>query len=322
MKLVRMLSRVLAASLRTLVRRLFRGPHRPSWSLTTELAWASMRALLVGSVAHGITELRALPAPARKDERVRREGVDAGGVPAEWIDPTAGTTPDRVILYLHGGGYVFGSLATHGEITARLAAETPARVLSVDYRLAPEHPFPAAHDDCLCAYRWLLGQGVAPNRIVIAGDSAGAALAAGTLIALRDANETAPASGLLISPWIDPLANGGSIETNEPYDVGDRSFLVACCDAYMAGKVPEDPRVVPLRGDLTGLPPLFIAIGSCEILFDQARALHEKARSEGVESSLVVYDEMFHGFQNLAPMVPTAARAVSEMSDFVRAQTP
>ena len=267
-----------------------------------------------------MTELRALPTLLGADARVRRETVDAGGIAAEWISPAAGEAPDRVILYLHGGGYVWGC-GSHRE-TATLAADTPARVLSVDYRLAPEHPFPAAHDDCLTAYRWLVAQGVAPDRIVIAGDSAGGALATGTLLSLRDAGETLPAGGLLISPWIDPLATGGSIEDNAPYDVGDREYLVACINEYMEGKVPEDPRVVALRGDLTGLPPLFITIGSCEMLLDQARALHAKTRAEGVESRLVEYPDQFHGHWQLAPWLPEAARAVSEMSDFVRARTP
>ena len=134
---------------------------------------------------------KSLPEPRGSDPRVRVERIDADGVPAEWCIPIA-EEPARVILYLHGGGYVFGSPDTHREIITRLAIETPARVLAPDYRLAPEHRFPAAHDDCLTTYRWLVSRGVEPSQIVVAGDSAGGALSVGTLLALRDAGEPQP----------------------------------------------------------------------------------------------------------------------------------
>ena len=322
MKTARFLVMLIGAVTRVLARRLVRGPHRPTWSLTTELAWVSMRTALIGSVKLGVTWLKGFPAPRGSDPRVRFESVDADGVPAEWCIPTEGETPTRVVLYLHGGGYVFGSPATHREIITRLAAETPARVLAPDYRLAPEHRFPAAHDDCLRVYRWLLEQGVAPDRIVVAGDSAGGGLSMGILLSLRDAGEAQPAGAVLVSPWIDPLASGGSIEANEPFDVGNRDFLVACITEYLDGKAPDDPRVVPLQGDVAGLAPLFIAIGSCEILSDQAYALDARARSAGVECRLVEYEDQFHAFQNLASMIPEAARAISEMAGFVRERTP
>jgi acetyl esterase/lipase len=318
MATVRFLVMLIAAAVGVMARRLVRRPRRPTWSLATELAWASMRTALLGSLRPGVTWLRSLPAPRGSDPRVRLEGVDAGGVPAQWCVPAQGETPERVVLYLHGGGYVFGSPATHRDIITRLAVESPARVLAPDYRLAPEHRFPAAHDDCLRAYRWLVDQGVPPEHIVVAGDSAGGGLTMGTLLSLRDAGEAQPAGAVLISPWIDPLASGGSIETNEPYDVFDRAFLVACITEYLEGKAPEDPRVVPLRCDLEGLAPLFIAIGSCEILLDQARALDAKARAEGVACRLALVEEQFHAFQSVAALVPEAARAVSEMSGFVR----
>ena len=309
------------AILRTVARRLVRGPHRPSWTWATELAWVSMRSVLIGSVKLGTGWLKSLPEPRGSDPRVRVERIDADGVPAEWWMPIA-EEPARVILYLHGGGYVFGSPGTHREIITRLATETPARVLAPDYRMAPEHRFPAAHDDCLTAYRWLVSRGVEPAQIVVAGDSAGGALSVGTLLALRDAGELQPAGAVLVSPWVDPLAAGGSMETNEPYDIGNRDFLVACIQEYMDGKTPDDPRVAPLRGDLAGLAPLFIAIGSCEVLFDQVHALSARARSAGVETRLAAYEDQFHAFQNLASLIPEAARAIGEMSAFAREKTP
>jgi acetyl esterase/lipase len=312
---------LVAALLRTTVRRIARGPRRPSWTWRTELAWASTRAAVMGSVKLGVTWLKSLPQPRGHDPQVRIEPVDAGGVPAEWCIPVEGELPDRVILYLHGGGYVFGSPRSHREIITRLALETPARVLAPDYRLAPEHRFPAAHDDCLAAYRWLAAQGVAPQRIVVAGDSAGGALAVGTLLSLRDAGEPQPAAAVLVSPWIDPLASGGSIDENEPFDIGNRDFLVACIEEYLDGKAPDDARVAPLLGDLRGLAPLFIGIGSCEMLLDQAHVLDARARAAGCKTWLAEYEDQFHGFQNLARIIPAAARTVSEMAAFAREKT-
>jgi acetyl esterase/lipase len=322
MKTARYLFMLIGALLRTAVTRLVRGPRRPTWSWRTELAWASMRTALIGSVKLGVTWLKSFPEVRASDARVRFEPVDAGGIPAEWALPVEGDPPARVILYLHGGGYVFGSPRTHREIITRLAAETPARVLAPDYRLAPEHRFPAAHDDCLAAYHWLVSQGVEPSQIVVAGDSAGGGLSVGTMLSLRDAGEPQPAGAVLVSPWIDPLAAGGSIETNEPYDIGNRDFLVACIHEYTDGKPPEDPRVAALRADLSGLAPLFIAIGSCEVLRDQAHALEARASAAGVDTRIVVYEDLFHAFQNLASMIPEAARAISEMSAFAREKTP
>lgn len=312
---------LVVALLGTAAQRLARGPRRPTWTWRTELTWASMRSALIGSVKLGVGWLKSFPEVRSSVTGVRFENVDAGGVSAQWCLPCEGEPPQRVILYLHGGGYVFGSPGTHQEIIARLAVETPARVLAPDYRLAPEHRFPAAHDDCLAVYHWLVSQDVRPSQIVVAGDSAGGGLAIGTLLSLRDAGESQPAGAVLVSPWIDPLASGGSLVSNEPYDIGNRDFLLACIHEYLDGKPPDDPRVAPLPHDLSGLAPLFIAIGSCEVLWDQAHTLDARARAAGVETRLAVYEDQFHAFQNLAAAIPEAARAIGEMAGFARERT-
>ncbi|MBW2281583.1 MAG: alpha/beta hydrolase [Deltaproteobacteria bacterium] len=320
MKTLRFLATVIAGAFSVVLRRLFRGALRPTWTLRTELLRMSVRATLMGSVRFGVPWLRSLPSPARPDPHTRLDDVDAGGVPARWCVPTGADADDRVVLYLHGGGYVFGSPRTHADIIARLAAQVPARVLAVEYRLGPEFPFPAAHDDCLAAYRWLVAQGTDPSRIVLAGDSAGGGLCTGTLLSLREAREPQPAGALLISPWVDPLADGGTIRSNEPFDVGTRDFLVNCIGLYLEGKPPDDARVAPLGADLRGLAPLFIGVGRCEMLLDQARALDARARDHGVKTQLSEYEDQFHVFQNLAAFIPEADRAVDEMVGWVRSR--
>ena len=310
-----------AAEARALVRRATRGPARPGRSLRTELAVAAMRAVLERSKRRGIPWLReaqlaALPR-SRFLRQVRFSPVDAGGVRARWCIPTGDPAARRTIVYFHGGGYVIGSVDTHRETIARLAVQARARVLGVDYRLAPEHRFPAAHDDCLAAVRWALAAGAEPARLALAGDSAGGALAAATLVALRDAREPLPAAAVLISPWVDPLAEGGSIDAQEPFDFGDRELLLGWIEAYLGRDAPRDPRVFLLDAKLEGLPPLLVQAGSAEILLDQVRAFAERARAAGVDVRLDVHDDMFHDFQMQAPLIPAGARAMDDVARFL-----
>jgi len=309
------------AEARALAHRVARGRARPGWSLRTELAVAAMRAVLERSKQRGIPWLReaqgaALPRSHYLRE-VRFEPVDAGGVPSRWCVPSADPSTRRTVVYFHGGGYVIGSVDTHRETIARLAVQARARVLGVDYRLAPEHRFPAAHDDCLRATRWAIAAGAEPARLALAGDSAGGALAAATLVALRDTREPLPAAAVLISPWVDPLASGGSIDANEPFDFGDRSLLVGWIDEYLSRGAPRDPRVFLLDAKLDGLPPLLIQAGSAEILIDQVRAFAERARAAGVDVRLDVADDMFHDFQMQAALIPEGARAMDRAAHFL-----
>jgi acetyl esterase/lipase len=309
-----------AAGARTAARRLARGPARPGWSWRSELAVAAMRAVLLPSKARGVPWLRAvqdaMPAFSAALRRVRFTPVDAGGVPATWCEPLAGADP-RTIVYLHGGGYVIGSPEGHGDLIARLALGARARVLGVEYRLAPEHRFPAAHDDCLAATRWVLAGGVAPRTLAVAGDSAGGALAVATLCALRDAGQPLPAAGVLLCPWTDPLAAGGSMDANEPFDFGDRELLVGWIEAYAPGEAGHDPRVRVLDARLEGLPPLLVQVGGAEILLDQVRAFAERARRAGVAVRLDEWPDMFHDWQLQAARLPEGARAVERIVGFL-----
>lgn len=253
----------------------------------------------------------------RLAEDVTATPISAGGVPAEWVaTPNAGGT---VVLYLHGGGYTSGSIVSHRELASRIARAAAARVLLLGYRLAPEHPFPAAVDDALAAYDWLLAQGSAPSEIAIAGDSAGGGLAAATLLALRDAGKPLPAAGVLLSPWTDLTLSGESIASR-----ADRDPMVATgslqemVDAYLAGADPRHSLASPLLADLTGLPPLLVQVGGREILYDDATRLVERAQAAGVQATLDEDPEMIHVFQALAALLPEGQAAIDRIGRFIQ----
>jgi acetyl esterase/lipase len=245
------------------------------------------------------------------------ERVDAGGVPAEWV-----TTPDadgeRVLYYLHGGGYVLCSVDTHREMISRLSRAARARALAVDYRLAPEHPFPAAVDDSVAAYRWLLGTGVEPARVVIAGDSAGGGLTVATLLALRDSGDPLPAAGVCISPWVDMEGLGESMTTRAEADpTVQRDGIVEMGQAYLGGADARSPLAAPIYADLSGLPPLLIQVGTAETLLDDSTRLVEQARSYGVDVTFEPWDDMFHVWHSYASMLPEAQQAIDRIGEFI-----
>jgi epsilon-lactone hydrolase len=227
---------------------------------------------------------------------------------------------DIVVLYFHGGGYTFGSPRTTATLTSRLAARAGASAISVGYRLAPENPFPAALDDALAAYRGLLDSGVAPARIVVAGDSAGGGLAMALLIAARDAGLARPAAAVLFSPWTDLTLSGASITSKGEADLvltadGQRE---AAAD-YADGTAPDDPLVSPLFADLAGLPPLLIQVGSHEILLDDSTGLAERAAIADVEVRLEVTAGAPHVFQRFAGSLDEADVALASAGAFIRA---
>jgi epsilon-lactone hydrolase len=252
------------------------------------------------------------------DADIKREVVDAGGVKAEWV-----SAPDaevrRAILYLHGGGYVIGSINTHRSLAARLSRASKARVLVIDYRLAPEHPHPAAVEDSVAAYRWMLGQGLKPARIAVAGDSAGGGLTVATLVAIRDAKLTLPAAGACLSPWVDLEGIGGSMKTKADVDpIVQKAGIEQMAAAYLAGKDPRTPLAAPLYADLTGLPPLLIQVGTAETLLDDASRLAERARKANVVVSYEASEDMIHVWQLFAPMLDEGQQAIDRIGEFVR----
>jgi monoterpene epsilon-lactone hydrolase len=252
---------------------------------------------------------------------VRREPVDAGGVSAEWIT-APGATADRVVLYLHGGGYMLGSINTHREMVSRLSGAAGARALLIDYRLAPEHPHPAAVEDSTAAYRWLLRGGVDPARLVIAGESAGGGLTVATLVALRNAGERLPAAGVCLSSWVDLECVGESMTTKADIDpLVQRETILEMAKAYLGGADPRTPLAAPLHADLTGLPPLLIQVGTAEALLDDSTRLAERARSTGVEVVLEPWDDMIHMWHWFAAMLPEGQQAIDRIGEFIRRHT-
>ena len=249
---------------------------------------------------------------------VKAEAVDAGGVPSEWVRVPE-SREDRVILYVHGGGYVLGSLATHRSLVSRLARASHTRALSVDYRLAPEHPFPAAVDDATAAYRWLLGTGVEASRVVIAGDSAGGGLTLATLLALRDAGDPLPAAGVCLSPWADLEGTGASAQ---PGGADDPLLeLEGLCEMgrhYTASGDPRHPHAAPIYADYTGIPPLLIQVGTRELLLDDARRVADKARAAGVDVEIEEWEGLIHVWQMFGDGMPEAVDAVNNIGEFVR----
>lgn len=243
--------------------------------------------------------------------------TSAGGVPAEWI---AAPNADRaVVLYLHGGGYVIGSVNSHRELCAQISRAAAARVLLLDYRLAPEHAFPAALDDALTAYRFLLDEGIAPSEIAIAGDSAGGGLTLALLMALRDAGMALPACAVTLSAWTDLAATGESLKTRadeDPFVSG--AMIEAMAGTYLAGADSRHPHCSPLYGSFKGLPPLLMQVGTAETLLDDTLRVAEKARAEGVDVTVETYEDLFHVFQQLGGDLPERLQAIERIGAFIR----
>jgi len=309
------LSTLLGAGLGTAVRRMRRGPPRPGWSFPYEATVAFMKAsnerLYLRPASEQRAEMERLVRSTPALERVRREPVSAGGVPSVWFTPPE-RSGDAVVLYLHGGAYIMGSTRTHGDLIARLALGTGLRVLAPDYRLAPEHPFPAQLEDTLAVYRWLLSTGVPPRRVVFAGDSAGGGLALSALVASRDQGTPLPAGAVVSAPWVDLECNGASMERNAVYDWGNKAMLLHWAGLFLGGASAREPLASPLHADLRGLPPLFVHVGSAELQHDDGVRITEKARADGVQAHLEVWPEMVHNFQIFGEGFPESVRGTAK----------
>jgi monoterpene epsilon-lactone hydrolase len=248
--------------------------------------------------------------------------VTAGGVPAHWL-AAPGTDPGRVLLFLHGGGFQFGSLRSDGELAARLGRASGMRVLFPEYRLAPEHPFPAAIDDVRAVWRWLRGdQGLSPASLAVSGDSAGGGLAVSLLVATRDAGEAQPAAAVLLSPTVDLTSSGASMTERVQEDPFSTPALLRQLAAdYLAGADPRTPLASPLFAALTGLPPLLILVGTADLLLSDSQRLAAAAARAGGDVDL----EVGRGLPHVYPIMlgtPEAAEATDRIGKFLRARVP
>jgi epsilon-lactone hydrolase len=253
--------------------------------------------------------------PAAPD--VHFDRFDIGKLPAVWVD-TPGCIEDRVILFLHGGGYTAGSIQSHQDLIGRLARATGCYVLAIDYRLAPEHPFPAAVEDTVTAYRSLLKQEYLPEQIIVAGSSAGGALVLSLFLKLKALKEVMPKAGICICPWVDLALTGKTLQSNEGKDLIQSSRLKIAVDAYLQGHDPKDPLASPFYGDLKGLPPLLIQVGTREILLDEIERLAKKAQESGVSVELQKFDDMIHTWHLFAAKIPEGQKAIEKIGEFVR----
>jgi acetyl esterase/lipase len=253
---------------------------------------------------------------------VTAEAVDAGGVPAEWVK-ASGARDDTVFLYLHGGGYALGSLATGRHLAAAFSRAAGTRILSLDYRLAPEHPFPAAVDDGVAGFRWLVEGGTPPEKILIGGDSAGGGLTVATLVALRDAGDPMPAGGICISPWVDLTCSADSYRTKAEEDpVIVHEDIQWLASLYLDGRDPKTPLASPLFANLEGLPPLLIQVGSEELLLDDAVGLDRRAREAGVDSTLEVWEDMIHVWHVFFQMLKEGREGIARVGEYFRSRIP
>lgn len=240
----------------------------------------------------------------------------AAGVPAEWITP-GGPLLQGMILYVHGGGWTLGLHNLERRMLGRICQAATVPALAVDYRLAPEHPFPAALDDCLAGYRWLSTSGTSPRHMVVLGTSAGGNLALATLMALRDAGDPLPAAAVCISPMIDLVGTGDSFSVdNDPAQTA--GFALAMARYYAGGHDPRLPLLSPLHGDWHGLPPLLVHVGGDEILLSDATRLRDDGQRAGVDVTLVIWPKMWHGWHLFVPYLPEARQAVHDIGAFVR----
>ncbi|HTP11102.1 MAG TPA: alpha/beta hydrolase [Anaerolineae bacterium] len=237
---------------------------------------------------------------------------------AEWLIP-CGATRDKVILYMVGGGYVSGSCNDHRALVAKITKGSGVSTLLFDHRLAPEDPFPAPLDDAVTAYRWLLAQGVSSSSIMIVGDSAGGGLCLATLLALRDQGDPLPAAAVALSPWTDLALTGESYRTKLNASIDPPGMSVVCSKYYVGDNDPRSPWISPLYGDLRGLPPVFICVGTKETMLDDSTRFAEKAKAVGVDITLRVWEGMVHCFPLMAPLFPEATRALNEICTYIKA---
>jgi acetyl esterase/lipase len=264
--------------------------------------------------------LDALGAEYKIPADVCIESVEANGVRAEWAS-LPDSNPACVILFLHGGGYVSGSLTSHRPLAAEIGRVPGARTLALGYRLAPEHPFPAALDDALVGYRFLLSRGIEARHIAVAGDSAGGGLTVAVMVAARDAGLPQPACGWCISPWVDLECLGASMTTKADVDpLIQKPYLQELAASYLNGADPRSALAAPMYANLKGLAPLLIQVGSAETLLDDAVRLANVAGAAEVAVTLEVWPDMIHAWPLFHQQVAAGRRAIARAGEFIRSR--
>ncbi|MCA9529741.1 MAG: alpha/beta hydrolase [Myxococcales bacterium] len=297
-------------------------PH-PSWgpkttALVRALRSAAQRSTFEMTPVQTRRLLERIAWLAPRVSGIRRTDARVGGVPATWYLPSGHRGPDaRVLMHLHGGGFALCSQRTHGTMVSELATAAGARGLLPRYRLAPEHPYPAALDDCEAAYVGLLASGVHPSRIILSGDSAGGNLVVSLAVRLREAGIPLPRALVLLSPWVDLTASGVSVDSNACYDYVTRPILDRFAELYAASCDPTSPELSPLRANLRGLPPTLIQVGGAESLLSEGCEFAAKARAAGVQVSLQKWEGMVHAWQGYSFALPDARDAIAEVGRYV-----
>lgn len=260
-----------------------------------------------------------IPHPPRDTQTIT---INVGGVSANRVI-TPASRPNRHVLYLHGGAYRLGAPSTYRHFTWRVASAAQARALVIDYRLAPEHPFPAALEDAVSCYRWLLAEGADPRRFAVVGDSAGGGLTLALLLKLRDSGLPLPAAAVALSPWTDLASTGASLTLNAKSDAMVNAHDVPKFAAdYLAGADPRDPYASPLYGDPSGLPPTLIQVGSDEVLRDDAVRMAKRMQHAHCQVELQIWPQMPHVWHLLAPILPEAREAITEIGKFMQRTLP
>jgi acetyl esterase/lipase len=311
---------LLGETIRVTWRRMRSGPRLSDWSWLFEVTTSFLQrqeriAFAMPAMADKrlYTDALVFASPALR--KVGREPITGGTVRGCWYTPRT-DLQERTVLYLHGGGYAFYS-RTHENLIALVAVAARARTFALDYRLTPEHPYPAQLEDALAAYCWLLERGQDPARLIVMGDSAGGNLVLALLLALRDAHEPLPALGVCLSPWTDVESAYESMRTNEAYDWVNRAIVDQFRTWFVAENSRTDPLVSPIHADVKGLPPLYIQAGGAEILIDMIRAFTSIAQGQGAQVELEVWEQMNHDFQAFGTTMPQSAQALNRLGQVI-----
>jgi epsilon-lactone hydrolase len=302
------------------LRRLFRGPRLPNWKWDFEVSIYFTKlqtsiAFEMPNMADGRAYEDSFTFASPAADEMVIEPVTSP-VQGHWFRPKSGTK-GVTVLYLHGGGYAYYSKA-HKNLIALVTKAAESQTFALDYRLIPEHTYPAQLDDALAAYHWLLETGIHPEHLVIAGDSAGGNLTLALLLSLRDAKLPLPILGVCIAPWTDVENSGKSLKENEPFDWVDARMPIQWAKWLCKDADPRNPIVSPINADLRDLPPIYIQEGDAEILYDMIHAFSEKAKSQGAAITLDVWPHMNHDFQAFGDMLPESKEALKRIGQVIK----